>query len=526
MESRNDSLALHKAAQEGNVPMLASLLSGNPDLSILNENRMTPLHVASYSGSWNCFIVLLEKTPVTAENKTYLIDCLFEATRQNHPAAVKAIWNKGISINAVNEHGDRCVHLAIRQKNMKMLNLLLSFGPDLTRTNGLEKIKPLLLAIHHQFYEGVEKILTCTIERSPNDRKILAEFLPRAIELKQIPLLQQLLRCRLPTDILQKNLNDAIEKDDPDNRECIYLLLKYVQIDPAKKNNFRKIVYNAICEKRSDIAQLLIDQGVPADWCDPDQKPKDNCLNAAARTGDMNLFERLLSSNRSSAIHGDYEVAEKTAWSTFKNCFFHLSRDTKPEVAARRHYSLFMNDRKIRATFLNEFVNARLNRSRTHFFSRLPDGILLHTLGFLAHGVPKKGNKIISEKVNQILEARNQKARNKQAKMLAKKFTDQFWLLPSLLQTEEAQTLISTLKSLLKKPDCTAERIGETVQIFIRTLTPGPRKEKSNAQRLLEASGLLEFVPTTKKEDTQHHRTALPLSSDQNTTVPPSPKRR
>jgi len=325
MESRNDSMALHRAVEQNNVSLLALHLSNNPDLSVLNENMMTPMQLASYRGAWGCFNKLLEKTEITAENKTYLIDCLFKAVRENHSGAVKALLEKGISVNATNEHGDRCLDLAIRQKNEDMLDLLLSFHPDLALKNDLEKIKPLVLAIHYQFYQGVEKILACTTERSRNDRKILAELLPQAIHLKQIPLLKQLLRFRLPIDILQENLNTAIEKDDPDSRKCIYLLLKQVKIDPAKKNNFRKIVYNAICDKRLDIARLLMDQGVPADWCTPpDQKPEDNCLYAAARAGNMSLLERLLSCNRAEAAHEDYEVAEKKAWKLFKRSFFLL----------------------------------------------------------------------------------------------------------------------------------------------------------------------------------------------------------
>lgn len=144
---------LHQAVRNRSTTMIKLLFPFNPiGLTRTNEDNRTPIQLACELSYWDCVEAIAEsKRTDSADQARYstalsrIIDedrfrILHKDTRQRFRAA-RILLEAGASPNAASSYkpfellGDRCLHVAVRNDNKKMIALLLSFGADINAKN-------------------------------------------------------------------------------------------------------------------------------------------------------------------------------------------------------------------------------------------------------------------------------------------------------------------------------------------------------------------------------------------------------
>jgi len=201
------SIALHSAAEKGNIEEAKSLIKEGIDVNAKDQDGLTPLHYATWEG---------------------------------HLKIVRLLIENGADINAKNKWGNTPLHYAIKRRHLKIVRLLIENGADINAWNEWGET-PLDIAIirclNNQFqtkeYIDIAKLL---IENNANaDGKKLEDLLFGAFIAGKIDLAKLL-----------------IEKDKD---KFFWLKLSY-------------LLFRSIKEDKIDLAKLLIEKGVTSDYED------------------------------------------------------------------------------------------------------------------------------------------------------------------------------------------------------------------------------------------------------------------
>jgi ankyrin repeat protein len=124
----NGETALFPACRSGRINNVLLLLK-KCDPRIANNNNLTVVSILCEK--------ILEKDPdpaylsilriISKKNKDININLLFEMVDNNKSSVLKLLLNKK-NINMKNNDGDTMLHVAVRNKNKKMIQLLIEFG--------------------------------------------------------------------------------------------------------------------------------------------------------------------------------------------------------------------------------------------------------------------------------------------------------------------------------------------------------------------------------------------------------------
>ena len=121
--TNNKSTLLHYAAHQQSIECMEILLSSGADIRLLNNNNFTVLHSLMYSG-------------IERERKDYHSEKLRKYRNYPSEKLIKYIIDKGVDINARDNHGHTALHMVIYANNdIISIMLLLKFGADITIVN-------------------------------------------------------------------------------------------------------------------------------------------------------------------------------------------------------------------------------------------------------------------------------------------------------------------------------------------------------------------------------------------------------
>lgn len=150
-----DSLLL--AIKSGHHKAIARLVH-NVNLGEEIENKLTPIQLAYSLKSWECVETIAKNKKTDDKDTARYGDTLILAVFENRLSTVKILLEAGAARHwNIKTTGDRCLHVAVRNNNVPMITLLLSYDFDLTVENQ-EKKTPIQLACSLKHWECVEII--------------------------------------------------------------------------------------------------------------------------------------------------------------------------------------------------------------------------------------------------------------------------------------------------------------------------------------------------------------------------------
>lgn len=263
-----EAAEIHDAAGNGDMATIKSLLSENPDLvNVADEKGSTPLHSACNQGQSEVAAFLLEKgADIEAVNGKGFTP-LQLAVYGGHRNLVELLLDKGADINATN-----------KQMNMTVLDLAF---PREIQANKLD-IAPLLIERGAEFDVNKQNQFGYT----PLDMAIVFGFTQGA---------EYLLGFGADISTPRKDgkppLINAIFRGRPEIARL--LIEKGADID-APDNQGQPPIYWAVKKSLADIARILLDKGANTDFVDKDNGM--TLLHITALQGHRDMVEVLLES--------------------------------------------------------------------------------------------------------------------------------------------------------------------------------------------------------------------------------------
>eukprot|EP00127_Corallochytrium_limacisporum_P004753 Clim_evm107s172 gene=Clim_evmTU107s172 len=157
IKNKRRETALHLAAQNGHILVVASLLSHGAKLSAVNIDGDTCLDLASrFDHSATVSMLIDHEARILVSTKA-----LFEAVKGNRMTIAKTLCYAGMDVNvrADNEEGSTPLHEAIRYFRKEMVILLLANGADMTIEDKHGKTSLSFAQEHEQNKQGIVDML-------------------------------------------------------------------------------------------------------------------------------------------------------------------------------------------------------------------------------------------------------------------------------------------------------------------------------------------------------------------------------
>eukprot|EP00752_Nemacystus_decipiens_P008237 g7365.t2 len=159
MRDHYGNTLLHGAAHGGQPPVFQALLDAGVDVSLRNNERFTPLMIASQKGRVDLFRSVVERG-LNDVNDTCVngMSPLFLATEEAGVDMVKAVLAAGGDVQSRTIDGWTPLHAAARRGNVRVIRALLRGGSDVA-SRGQSAITPLYLAGKEGHLEAVRALM-------------------------------------------------------------------------------------------------------------------------------------------------------------------------------------------------------------------------------------------------------------------------------------------------------------------------------------------------------------------------------
>ena len=128
----------HAAAQGGHLHILRFLFQSNCNMSVQDDHERTPLHVAALEGNNRviillCTVFMQPANPAGNRRRATPLHCA--ALMGNYNACFSLLSACGGDITAADKNGNTILHYCAKQRNLRIAELLLSYGAPKTATN-------------------------------------------------------------------------------------------------------------------------------------------------------------------------------------------------------------------------------------------------------------------------------------------------------------------------------------------------------------------------------------------------------
>lgn len=312
-------------------------MSNGADISVKNQFGNTPLHMPAFS--WSAFFASYNYNPIGTWKEQKI-------KRSNMSLKVsRSLLDHGVDVNAVNHQGETALHLAIRNRQKTLTQLLLARGADVTLKDG-KQAAPLELASKSGSKEIAHMLLEHDLQRQA-----------------QYGILDDAMRVAAFNDhcsLLKILLAKSSEKPQPDpegrnllhisayagSQKCLQCLKNRGFDLEALDKQKRTCLHSAAAGSRArsrGVIDYLLEQGL-----DPSQSDVNGWtpLLWAARAGNVANIQRLLDAGADSFYQGDRE------WIPFAIATYH---ENTPAAAILRP-----SDRPLPDKFLTQHSSMSL----------------------------------------------------------------------------------------------------------------------------------------------------------------------
>ncbi|OXU20262.1 hypothetical protein TSAR_004779 [Trichomalopsis sarcophagae] len=261
---------LHYAATDNRTDLIQQLIEKGADVNAIDEQDMSPLHYAVILDNFET-VALLMDNGASADNVT---DVVFRFTPYQHACRatkfqiVECFLDHGSNVNDVFELPDNLIcpkrstplHMAISQKNLETINLLLDRDADVNYVNG-NKESSLHLACREDSAEVVKMLIEYKAKINVKTKDNITP-LHIAVRNGNIEIVEYLLICGAETDCQDNQgkipLQLAVEQ------RHVQIVDRLLERDPtADSVNNRKAFKKALLEYglRSDIYKCFVRRG-------------------------------------------------------------------------------------------------------------------------------------------------------------------------------------------------------------------------------------------------------------------------
>ena len=278
--------ALMWAARGGKPEVLQVLKDAGGDLYAKNGFGSTPLHAAAHFEEFvdkeaSCTKLLLEwmdRDKIDGTNN-FGWTALHWAGKGGHPAAAKALMDKGADVKATNMKGNTPLHEACQNGKLDILQVLLDGGSDVhaTTTDGET---PVHIAAYLGFVDAVDVLLKAGAAVDPLDKE-QASPLYRAARGGEVEVVELLLKAGAdPNQVADNGWNGLHEAARWGREEVVELLLKAGADVNLKNEEGSTPLHLASLYGRAwddaDVLTILMEAGADADAIDGEgQTPLD-----------------------------------------------------------------------------------------------------------------------------------------------------------------------------------------------------------------------------------------------------------
>ncbi len=156
-----DETALFIASLNHRPQIVAALLNSGANVNKADQDGWTPLHIAIYGGYVDVIDLLLETNMIDVNALTTLdMSPLHLAILMNSTKTAHDLLHRGADVNQIDCQGSTALYMAISQRNLDMMNILLK-SPDID-VNGVCGCgyTPLYVAAQYGYLEIVEVLLS------------------------------------------------------------------------------------------------------------------------------------------------------------------------------------------------------------------------------------------------------------------------------------------------------------------------------------------------------------------------------
>jgi ankyrin repeat protein len=128
MEVSKPMVSLHEAAEKGNQEQVKAHLDHGEDINVLDRDKMTALHYASFNGHKALVEFLLEQgAGLDVKGQEGGVTALHLAATRGHREIVKLLIEKGATLHAKDRYGRTPIHYAKSFNQTKIMELLLFY---------------------------------------------------------------------------------------------------------------------------------------------------------------------------------------------------------------------------------------------------------------------------------------------------------------------------------------------------------------------------------------------------------------
>jgi ankyrin len=279
---------LHFAASADSPELINLFIKEGASVKAKNGTEDTPLHLAA--GAESVDALLSHRAPMELWNK-WTQTPLQRLVQNSSHEAVRILLRRGARIDAPNKDKETAIMLAIVEKDVKMVELLLEFDASVTVTCGKRKLNSMHAAVETPdiTLEIVEKLLDKEPKLLNIPTKEGSTPLYLAIDQKNVPLAMLLLNRGADTECKRADgLTPCLLASYHGLWEPVRLLVKKrCTLNIKGGENGATALHFTAAQGEVEIARMMIQEGLPKDILDakgftPAEYAQKHCKNPTA----------------------------------------------------------------------------------------------------------------------------------------------------------------------------------------------------------------------------------------------------
>lgn len=298
---RNDN-DIFTAIQKGDAAEVGRLVLAGADITKTNENNRKPIEVASMNNQWDCVQAIVDNKKLeNSETGGYGFAFVLALKCDKFDVAKALLAAGAVTTWHTVPDKDTSLHLAVKKRNLEMLDLLLKANASLTVENK-DGRTPMQLATDQKYWDVIEKIAQSKhAEANGSDKYGTAIYY--AVYHQQVNTVEVLINAGAPINwensvTGDRYLHQAVKNKDlamvklllnhsasqsetnKDNKtpvelacelgawDCAQALLEHVKIDDNTKKlavdlHYENALISTIKQENYAIAKLLLERSAP-----------------------------------------------------------------------------------------------------------------------------------------------------------------------------------------------------------------------------------------------------------------------
>ncbi len=287
------------------------------DLTKEIENNKTPIALALDLNMWDCIDAIVRNKKAGLNDKFQYGKALVAAVELGRLDSAKMLLEAGAASKDwwITANGDRCLHVAVRKRNIAMIALLKSFDFPMNKENDAKKT-PLLLAYELGYEDCADALngkygnaLLDAVAKGQLDvvKILLGAGVPRdvrnseddsclhiAIKKCNIAMIELLLSFNVSLTIEDAKKHTPIQTAAYlNNWDCVDAIAKKKKADLKDEARYGDALYCAAFHNKIDSARTLLEAGASKNW--HETATSNGCLHHAVIQKNKLMVALLLS---------------------------------------------------------------------------------------------------------------------------------------------------------------------------------------------------------------------------------------